>query len=386
MQKRNIPVAWKQLMKQKGRMLVAIAGITFADMLMFMQLGIRDALFNGAVQLHSGLKADLVLTSKNYQTIVSPTTFAERRLYQVEGFSGVQSVVPVYADFGKWKNPSDRTSWSILVLGFNPRTQAVTLPGVAENQQKLELPDTVLFDQGARTEFGNIADLIKQGNPVVTEVENRQIRVEGLFKLGTSFGINGTLITSDINFLRMMNSKRKPGAISLGLVQLEAGVNRDEMLQKLRNELPNDVKILTKADFIEAERQYWANGTAIGYTFTLGAVIGFVVGAVIVYQILYSDVRDHLPEYAILKAIGFRDRFLLSIVFQEALILALLGFLPGIGIASFVYGNMQRNTLLPIYMTPERATLVFVLTCGMCTVSAAIAVRKLSSADPAEVY
>jgi putative ABC transport system permease protein len=386
MQKRNIPVAWKQLMKQKGRVLVAIAGITFADVLMFMQLGIKDALFNGAVQLHAALKGEIVVLSKNYQSLVSPTSFAERRLYQVEGFAGVKSVVPVYLDYGKWKNPDNRTTWSILVVGFNPRKQALTLPGIAENQDKLQVPDTVLFDQGSRAEFGNVAAQLSQGKPVLTEVENRQVQVGGLFKLGTSFGVSGTLVTSDINFLRIMTNKRKQGAINIGLVQLDDGANRDQMLQMLQKALPSDVKVVSKEAFAEAEKQYWNNNTAIGYTFTLGAIIGFVVGAVIVYQILYSDVRDHLPEYATLKAIGFRDRFLLSIVFQEALILALLGFLPGIGIASFLYSNMQRETLLPIYMTPERATLVFALTGGMCTISAAIAVRKLGSADPAEVF
>jgi putative ABC transport system permease protein len=386
MPKRNIPIAWKQLMKQKGRMLVAIAGITFADVLMFMQLGIKDALFNGAVQLHSALEGDIILTSKNYQSLVSPTSFAELRLYQIEGFSGVQSVVPVYLDYGKWKSPDNLETWSILVLGFNPRKQVLRLPGISENQDKLVFPDTVLFDQGARPEFGNIPALLEQKKPVLTEVEYRQVRVEGLFKLGTSFGVNGTVVTSDINFLRIMNTKRKQGAINLGLVQLSDQTNLEQMLQLLRKTLPNDIKVLSKAEFIEAEKKYWGDNTAIGYTFTLGAVIGFVVGAVIVYQILYSDVRDHLPEYATLKAIGFRDRFLLSIVFQEALILALLGFLPGIGITSFLYSNMQRETLLPIYMEPERATLVFVLTGSMCTISAAIAVRKLNAADPADVF
>ncbi len=382
----KLPVAWKQLSKQKMKTLVAIAGITFADMLMFLQLGIKDALFDSAVQFHKSLRGEIVLVSRRYQSLVALNRFPERRLYQVSGFAGVQSVTPIYLDRSDWKNPENGQTWSMFTIGFNPREQVVNLEGVAENQQALTFPDVVLFDRGSRSEYGAIAAELQAGKTVTTEVENRRVQAVGLFKLGTSFGINGNLITSDSNFLRLMRGKRQKSAIDVGLVKLETGADREAVVRNLRKNLPDDVRVLTKEGFIELEKNYWANSTPIGYTFTLGAIIGFIVGAVIVYQILYSDVIDHLSEYATLKAIGFKNRYLLKIVFQSALILAALGFLPGIGLASFFYANMRDATLLPIAMTGERALLVFILTGSMCTVSAALATRKLQSADPAEVF
>jgi putative ABC transport system permease protein len=154
----------------------------------------------------------------------------------------------------------------------------------------------------------------------------------------------------------------------------------------LRANLPNDVRVLSKEEFITQEKDFWKTSTPVGFTFALGAVIGFLIGSVIVYQILYSDVAEHLSEYATLKAIGFKDRYLLMIVFEESLILAGLGFVPGIVIAVGFYAIMKQATLLPIAMTWERAVFIFILTGAMCSVAAAIAIRKLQSADPADVF
>jgi putative ABC transport system permease protein len=386
--KRKIPVAWKQLTKQRTKTLIAIAGIAFADVLMFMQLGIWEALFNSAVELHSSLNGEIVLVSGRYKSLISLDPFSERRLRQVEGFEGVESTSPIYLNFVQWKNPQNKDIWNIFAIGFNPEDKVINMPEVIENQEKLHLPDSVLFDRGSRKEFGPITSLLEQeaAGTITTEVENRLVSVEGLFKMGTSFGINGNIITSDINFLRILNKKRQKGLIDIGLIKLSSDANEQEVLSNLRANLPDDVRVLSKEEFITQEKNFWNTSTPVGFTFALGAVIGFIVGSVIVYQILYSDVSDHLSEYATLKAIGFKDRYLLSIVFQEALILAAIGFIPGIAIAIGFYATMKQATLLPIGMTLGRAVFIFILTGAMCSISAAIAVRKLQSADPAEIF
>ncbi len=386
--KKKIPVAWKQLTKQRTKTLIAIAGIAFADVLMFMQLGIWEALFNSAVELHSSLNGEIVLVSGRYKSLISLDPFSERRLRQAEGFEGVESTSPIYLNFVQWKNPQNKAIWNIFAIGFNPEDRVLNMPEVIENQEKLHLPDSVLFDRGSRKEFGPVAALLEQesAGAVTTEVENRLVSLEGLFKMGTSFGINGNIITSDINFLRILNTKRQKGLIDIGLIKLSPGVNAQEVISNLRANLPDDVRVLSKEEFITQEKNFWNTSTPVGFTFALGAVIGFIVGSVIVYQILYSDVSDHLSEYATLKAIGFKDRYLLLIVFQEALILAAIGFIPGIAIATGFYATMKQATLLPIAMTPERAVFIFILTGAMCSISAAIAVRKLQSADPADIF
>ena len=384
----KIPVAWKQLTKQRTKTLIAIAGIAFADVLMFMQLGIWEALFNSAVELHSSLNGEIVLISGRYKSLISLDPFSERRLRQAEGFEGVESTSPIYLNFVQWKNPQNKDIWNIFAIGFNPEDKVLNMPEVIENQEKLHLPDSVLFDRGSRNEFGPVPTLFEQAvtGDLTTEVENRSVSVEGLFKMGTSFGINGNIITSDINFLRILNKKRQKGLIDIGLIKLSSDANVQEVISNLRANLPDDVRVLSKEEFITQEKNFWNTSTPVGFTFALGAVIGFIVGSVIVYQILYSDVSDHLSEYATLKAIGFKDRYLLLVVFQEALILAAIGFIPGIAIALGFYATMKQATLLPIVMTPGRAIFIFILTGVMCSISAAIAVRKLQSADPADIF
>ncbi|MBD0265435.1 MAG: ABC transporter, partial [Tolypothrix sp. T3-bin4] len=366
--RRRIPLAWLQLSREKARMLVAIAGITFADVLMFLQLGFRSALFEGAVVIQTNLKGDVFLISDRYRSLISRDKFTERRLYQALGYTGVQAVIPIYLDYVQWKNPVNKQIWNMFIIGFNPDGNVMMLPSVEANLEKLKFPDTVMFDKGARKEFGPIPQMFQQTGPFKTEIENREVEVVGLFELGTSFGVNGHLITSDLNFLRLFGRRREKGLIELGVIQLEPGANLAQVMKNLQAGLPDDVRVLSKQEFIEREQGFWNASTPVGYVFDLGAVIGFIVGAVVVYQILYSDVSDHLSEYATLKAIGFDNNYLLSVVFQEALILAAMGFLPGLVLSLGFYQITRQATLLPMAMTIGRAAFVLALTATMCCV------------------
>ena len=381
----KIPLAWLQLSREKMRLFVALAGIGFADILMFMQLGFRDALFDSAVTLHKNLQGDIFLISPQSMAIIAMKSFPNRRLYQALGFEGVKSISPVYMDFALWKNPETRDSRSILVLGFNPVNSVLNLPEVTSNLSTIKMPDVVLFDDSSRPEYGAIAQQFNKGKEITTEVGSRRIRVGGIFTLGASFGADGNIITSDLNFLRLF-PERKDGLIDIGIIQVEPNVEIESILKNLKKELPKDVRVLSKEEFIEFEKSYWETSTAIGFIFTLGTSMGFIVGIVIVYQILYTDVADHLPEYATLKAMGYKTSYLLMVVFQEALILAVLGYLPGCSLALGLYSLTKNATNLPMVMTISRAVTVLILTIIMCCVSGAIAVRKLQAADPADIF
>jgi putative ABC transport system permease protein len=312
-------------------------------------------------------------------------SFPSRRLYQTLGFEGVESINSVYIGLGLWKNPETRGTRSILVVGFNPTDNILNLPEVTRNLEKIKMPDVVLFDNASRPEFGPIPQLFGRGETVLTEVESRRIRVGGLFTLGASFGADGNILTSDLNFLRMF-SKREKGIIDIGVVKLKPGTDPERTIQIMKEKLPKDVLILSKEEFVDKEKKYWETGTAIGFIFGLGTSMGFIVGIVIVYQILYTDVADHLPEYATLKAMGYKNSYLLMVVFQEALILSVIGYLPGAAIATGLYALTKSATQLPMVMTLARAIIVFILTIVMCSVSGAIAVRKLQAADPADIF
>ncbi|MEH1894449.1 MAG: ABC transporter permease DevC [Nostoc sp.] len=381
----KIPLSWLQLTREKTRLAVALAGIAFADILMFMQLGFRDALYYSNVRFHNSLQGDIVLINSQSSAVLAMRSFSQRRLYKALDLPAVQSVHPIYLDFTIWKNPITGRPRSILIFGMNPETNIVNLPGVQENLDKLKLPDVVLFDRSSRVEYGPIAANYDQGKTVTAEVRRRQIKVGGLFTLGASFGADGNLITSDVNFLRIF-SNRQPGLIDIGLIRLKPGADAEVVAQELRKYLPKEVNVLTKQEFIEFERNYWANSTAIGFIFTLGTVMGFIVGTVIVYQILYTEVADHLAEYATLKAIGYTQNYLLMVILQEALLLAVLGYFPGIVFSLFMYSSARDATLLPVFMSFDRAVMVLILTMLMCIISGAIAVRKLRSADPADIF
>ena len=381
----KIPLAWLQLTKEKIRLLIAIAGIGFADILMFMQFGFKNALLDSSIRFHKNLEGDLFLLSTQSTALNSMKTFSERRLYQALAFEGVESISPVYLGLGLWKNPETRATRSIRIIGFEPDDSIFSLPGVQQYKNLIKTPEIVLFDLSSRKEFGPVKEIFDQNNIVETEIENQRVKVKGFFELGASFGADGSVITSDLNFLKIFERRNK-GLIDIGVIQVKPGTNIEALLEEMKNKLPNDVYYFSKEEFIAWERDYWENSTAIGFVFTLGAAMGFVVGIVIVYQILYTDVADHLPEYATLKAMGYRDGYFLMVVFQEALILALVGYIPGLGISNILYVLTQKATSLPIIMTVNRAIFVLILTVFMCFVSGAIAVRKLQEADPADIF
>lgn len=384
--KLKIPLAWLQLRREKIRLLVAIAGIGFAVVLMFLQLGIRTALFDSSVLLHESLQSDIVLIGSRSNAILEMQSFSQRRLYQALSIKGVESVSSLYIGHAQWRNIQNlEKTRDIYVFGFNPEKRVLSLPGVQQNLDKLKLPDVVLFDEASRAEFGPVAAEFKQGQKISTEVGGRRVTVEELFKLGTSFTVNGSLITSDLNFLRLF-PERKNELIDVGLIRLEPGTDAETVLENLRAYLPKDVKVLSKQEYMDMEKSYWNSTTPIGYVFALGTVMGFIVGTVIVYQILYSDVSEHLAEYATLKAMGYSDLYLLGVVFQESLMLAIMGYIPGFAISLGLYEVAKGATLLPLFMKPDRSLLVIVLTVLMCCISGAIAMRKLRAADPADIF
>ncbi len=382
---RKTPLAWLQVTREKTRLAVAIAGIAFADILIFVQLGFRDALFDSAVKPHQSLQTDLVLINPQFETFAAVKQFSRERLYQAQGVEGVKSVTSLYIGMGEWRNPTNRTTRGILIFGIDPANITFNLPDLNQNLHQIKMFNRVLFDQASRPEYGEIANIFHKQSTLETELNKRNIQVGGVFSLGTSFTADGNVIASDSTFMNLFPD-RKPDEIDVGLISLKPGADIKKVQLMLKNILPDDVKVLTLAEFAEIEKAYWGNATPIGFIFGFGTIIGFIVGLIIVYQILYSDVSDHLAEYATLKAMGYSDRYLVGVLVQEALLLAVLGFIPGIVLANGLYSLAQSATLLPIAMTTNRATVVLTLTIVMCTGSGALALRKLQSADPADIF
>lgn len=382
---RRTPLGWLQLSREKSRLLVALSGIAFADVLMFMQLGFQNALYDSNTRINRVLQTDIVLVSPKARNIQNLSTFSRRRLYQASDIPGVRSAEAMYINIVTWKNPQTRRETQIQVIGINPEQPAFNLPEVNQQLDKIQLPDTFLFDRGSKGDYKVALAQIEQGKTVTTEIEKHTITVGGLFQLGTSFGADGNLITSDQNFLRLF-PRKDVASISLGLIKIEPGYDPTQVAKALKNYLPDDVKILTHREFIKFEEDYWKEESPIGFIFGLGVSMGFIVGIIIVYQVLSTDVNAHMKEYATFKAMGYHNLYLLGVIFEEAIILAFLGFIPGTIVPFGLYYLTRNATNLPIYMTLARALLVLVLTIFMCTISGAIATRKLQAADPADMF
>jgi putative ABC transport system permease protein len=350
-----------------------------------MQLGFQAALYDSATRLHQSLQGDLVLISTRSKSLAFMRTFSWRRLYQTLSFDGVESISPVYVGFKEWKNPDNGSLRVIYIYGFEPVNSVFKLPGVAQNLEQLRLKENVLFDRASRAEYGSIATEFEQGKPISTELGGKKANVVGLFTLGPSFGADGNIIMSDLNFLRLF-SDRKIGEIDIGLIKLKPQADAQKILRQIEASFPKDVRVLTHQGFVDFEKNYWKTSTAIGFIFTLGVGMGFIVGTVIVYQILYADVSEHLSEYATLKAMGYKNVYLEFVVFQEAIILSILGFIPGFALSLGLYDLAKNTTFLPIEMKLDRALLVIILTVLMCSISGLIAVRRLRKADPADVF
>lgn len=382
---RKTPLAWRQMSREKARLLVAIAGITFADLLMFVQLGLRDSLFDSQVRPYAILQGDLFLVHKLSDNLQSVRSFSRDNLYQTAGIDGVASVSSLYMGQAAWRNPDNRATRQIFIYGINPNRPAFDLPEVNQHLGELKLLNRALFDQAGTPRLGDVRTLLQKENPLSVQVNDFEIQIVGLFRLGSSFSADSNIITSDSTFLRLF-PQRQANEIDLGIVEVESNASIEQVQADLRAILPDDLLVLTLDEFTARELAYWSTGSAIGPTFNLGVAIGFLVGAVIVYQILYTDVSDHLPEYATLKAMGYGDAYLIGVLLQEALLLAALGFVPGFLLSTGIYALFQSATFLPIAMKLSRATTVLVLTIIMCVGAGAIAMQKLRAADPADIF
>lgn len=387
-----IPLPWLQLCHYRLRFVATLAGIAFVAILLLMQVGFQDAMFESSVRVHQTLQGDLFFISPQYRALTSQQSFPRTRLYQALAVDGVDSINYLYFQFGKLKNITDGQKSSIFVFGIDPGKSTFNLSEVNQNLAHLKIPDLALFDRNSRPEFGPIAEKFEQGKTVKLEIAPfneittaHQFEIRGLFTIGPSFGVDGNLITNYSTFLRAF-PERRANEIDLGLINLQPGTDIQKVRENLVAILPKDIKILTRQEFIALEQHYWDVRTPVGFAFKVMVTMGFIVGIGVAYQILYSNISSHLVEYATLKAIGFSNKYLLNSVFQQALILAVLGYIPGLIISFGVYDLTRSATKLPVNMTIDKIIIVLLSVFLMCLISAILAIQKLRTADPADIF
>lgn len=388
---RRTPLAWRNLTQSPRRLAAILAGIAFAVVLMFMQLGFYNALLDSTVELPSRFDADLILTAKTRVPMAGPQTFPRRLLESARAVDGVGSVATLRweAERARWRAVDPRTGKATLrrirLVAFEPgRIPLLRTPQVAEAGSLFGLPDVVLFDVRSKETFGRP----KPGDR--GELNREPVDVIGTFALGTDFISDGTILTNEQTYRTLFptTASGQPTAdeADFGLIRAAEDADPRVIQAALRARLPDAIAVRTKAEAIEDERDYWRRLTPVGLVFTVGLIMGFVVGLVICYQILYSEIERNTKEFATLKAIGYRNGFLIGVVARMALLLACMGFIPGLGVSLLLYRLLAGTTGLLMRLDWVTAAAVFGLTVAMCQLSGALAVRKLFASNPAELF
>ncbi len=384
----DLPMAWLQLKRQPIRYVVAVTGIGFAALLMFMQLGFQSGLLTSATTFYEALITDLVVISPGTRDSGSFQQFPQSQLFQALGVEGVTQVVPLYVANVSTQQLGGIKPTSLRLIGFAPDQRVLRLPEIEDQLEKIKTPGYVLFDSAGNSNTGPIAKAIrKQGaQTLILSDFSKTFRAVGLFKLGSTFAADSNLLSSDATALQLAYKQINEGEISMGLVRVKSPAAVPGVQRHLRALYGNQLLVFTKPELIANEQNYWNTSSSFGVIFGFGTIMGLLVGGVIVYQVLYTDVSDHLQEYATLKALGFKDRFLLALVLQEAAILAISSFIPAAIGATAMYAFLTAVSGIRIEMTSDKTLLVFSLTLGVCAASAAIALNKLREADPASVF
>jgi len=288
-----------------------------------------------------------------------------------------------------WK-VRDRVLHPIRILAFHPSDPVLAVPEVTTYAADLREPGTALFDRRSKPRYGVPPPPDTVADQPDIELCDRSLRLVGTFELGADFLTDGNVILSANNFAKVL-PRRVPGGdplsqVDLGVVQIAEGARLEEVRRAIVRRLPDDICVYTKQEFIGREIDFWRSSTPIGTIFTLGMFIGFLVGVVVCYQVISADIGDHIPEFATLKAMGYRNRYFIGFVLQEAMFLSILSFIPGLLISLVLYAGLAKATALWMYLTFERALAIFALTAGMCLVSGCMAMRRVLAADPADLF
>jgi putative ABC transport system permease protein len=380
---RRVPLAWRNLVADKWRLLRASAGIAFAVLLMLVQLGFERSFFTASLSAVQALDGDLFVANASKYRFGTRDPFAARELDAMKKVSGIASVAPLYGDWQDffWTSPVDDKPHLVRVFAFDPDAPPVfSLPGVGDRQSLLEPDDTALVDSRSRRFLGMDRSLTS------ATLNGATVRVVGTFKLGPDFMSDGTVVMSDRTFAKFFSTAAAAMPVETAVIRLKPGEDVAAAGQRLAAALPATLRVMTKAQLVELESDFQAKLSSAAPIFWLGAMVGFVVGTLISYQIVYTDLSDRLPQYATLKGIGYENGYLIGSVLRQAVLTGLAGYAPAWLLCLAVYRIIGEIALLPLRLTPQLTLISLGLTLGMCLLAAAIAVRRVITTDPAEIF
>jgi putative ABC transport system permease protein len=385
------PLAWKNLTSSAGKLLLSSTGVGFAVLLMFMQIGFRNALLDSNVEMINLFKADMILVSPARYNLSSERRFALHWLERAAATPGVTGVAGLR---------TERTTASVQVEGHKARSVRVLAiepdpaffnhEQLAEALQRADAAQAALVDRRSKPAYGFAVGDRNRLRAQHVELNGQRIRIDDSFVLGTDFANDGTLLMSNRLFPRYFpwrSGTHDPlDLVDIGLVNVAASADRQAVYRALQQLAPEEIVVYRRADFIAREKAFWSKNTPIGIIFGIGTIMGLIVGAIICYQIQFTDISEHMHELATLKAMGYGNRYFWGLVLSQSLYLACLGFLPGWLVSWALYDVLASASGLVMRLTVARIALVWGLTLLMCLASGLLALRRLWRADPASLF
>ena len=382
-------LALANLQSNITRSVISIAGIAIAVILIFMQLGFRGAVETTATTIYGKMDFDLLVRSKNYLHFVDCRSISRSLEKQIASWDGVAKTTPFHVSMGNWLHPEGTRIRGIVIMGVPYNSRPFNDEEVVNKLKKLTSDKYVLMDRKTHYEYGpeNRRRFGDQDVGVRTNVNQMTVEIVDHFEIGAGLTANGSLITSERGFNRLVPVDTDLD-VSMILVKLDANRNPIEVAQALQKSLPADseCQVFTRDEVISAELTRWIDQTPLGFVFTLGVAVSFVVGSAIVFMVLSNDVANRLPEYATLKAMGYTNLFLSTIVLKQATYFAVFAFVPALLFSLGLYWVTSILANVSIEMTLLRAVSVFGISIVMCWVSGFGALKKLWQAEPASLF
>jgi putative ABC transport system permease protein len=407
---RTPPLALRNVLNSRTRTLIALAGIGFATVMVLLQLGFLQAVKSTASVNYDVLVFDVALVSPQFEQFYEPGSFPAERLRQAESLEAVTAACPLYARMNSWRCPPYPVTAEAAARTPPPLGALQRWWMGDQRPRPLQVRDLLVlgidldrnpFRDPIRGEVEAVRSLLKterrllmnaQSNPdfgwhdrhayTGWELGGQSVEVIGGFTLQRSFGADATVLGSDQNFARWFRLPT-PVPVNFGLLSIRGDV--DDAVRRLNRLLPPDVKAVSRTELNRIEQDYWVGQTATGKIFSFGVLVTMIVAAVVIYQVLSNDVRDHLPEYATLKAMGYTDAYLSSIVLVQGTIYAVAAYIPAVALAYFLYRMTDALANIPMIMTAANLGLVLLLNLVAALASGLLTLGKLRSADPADL-
>jgi putative ABC transport system permease protein len=382
---RSVPLAWRNLLANKRRLVRSLAGIGFAVLLMLVQLGFEQGFFDASLGLVRQFDGEIIVMRATKYRFGSEDPFPPADIAKAATVAGVARVTPVYASWQHlfWKSPRDGKSYLVQAFAFDPDHPPFLLPAVRADSTRLKAADSVIVDARARPFLG------MDSGASTTEINGRTVHIVGRFRLGPDFMSDGTVMMSPATYARLLAGNPAAAAtlpIEFGVITTKPGADVAAVERALRAALPARLRVFSKPQLAAFERNFQEHLSSAGPIFWMGALVGFIVGMLISYQVVYTDLSDQLPQYATLKGMGYRTVYLVRVVFAQAALSAFAAYVPAWLLCLLVYRIIEHFALLPLRMTLARTLLSLGLTLGMCLLSAAFAIRRVARLDPAEVF